>query len=145
MLFKDKVKIAKSQHDFVNQSILTSIYIIFIVISFREYFFFIPNFSRPHSIIAYIQVLTAVGWIILIILPPLALLKWRDSGGLGSLLILIGALTWPISTILIKILNFAFYGNPYLGYMRDRPLFVLMEYLIPGFYLYVWKVKRSRL
>jgi hypothetical protein len=72
-------------------------------------------------------------------------LKWPALGRLGPVLLLIGALTWPISTILIKILNLSFYGNPYMGYMRDHPLFVVMEYLIPGFYLYIWRKNRFHL
>ena len=145
MLFKSKVQIARPQPDFAIQSIFTSIFNFFIVISFREYFLFLPNFSRTHQIIAYVQVLTALGWILLIIVPPIVLLRWSDLGKLGPILLLISALIWPISTILIKILNLSFYGNPYMGYMKDRPLFVLMEYLIPGFYLYIWRKKRSQL
>ena len=144
MLFKRKVQIASPQPDFAIQSILTSIFNFFIVISFRQYFFFVPNFDRPHSIIAFVQVLTALGWILLIIVPPFVLLKWSDLGKSGPFLLLISALIWPISTVLIKILNLSFYGNPYMGYMKDHPLFVLMEYLIPGFYLYIWRKKRSQ-
>jgi hypothetical protein len=60
-------------------------------------------------------------------------------------LLLVGALVWPLSTLSIKALNLAFYGNPFIGYLGDHPLFLLMEYAIPGFYLYVWKQKRSQI
>jgi hypothetical protein len=142
---EDKEKATVSGPDFAAISFLTSIYVLFIVLSFREYFFFIPTFTRPHPVIAYVQVLTAIGWVLLILLPPLALLK-RSSWSRGaSWLILISALVWPISTLIIKVLNFFFYGNPFVGYLGDHPLFLLMEYGIPALYLYIWKRKRSQM
>ena len=145
MLFKSRAKMVKSQSDFATQSILISVYTFFIVISFRDYFFFIPNFARPHSIIAFVQVLTAAGWILLIILPPFALSRWPNLGKFGPIILLIGALTWPISTILIKLLNLMFYGNRYMGYLGDHPLFILLEYLIPAFYIYIWRRKHFQI
>jgi hypothetical protein len=145
MLFKNKEKVAVSGPAFAAVSVLTSIYILFIVLSFREYFFFIPNFSRPYPVIAYVQVLTAIGWIFLILLPPIALLK-RSSWSRGaSMLILIGALLWPFSTLTIKALYLSIYGNPFIGYLGDHPLFLLMEYGIPALYLYIWRKKRSQI
>ena len=144
MLFKASVKTAKARSNFIAQSVFTSIYILFIVLSFRGYFFFLPNFSRTHQIIAYVQVFTTLGWIFLILLPPIALWKWSDWGKFGPSLLLIGALWWPVSTLAIKLLNFSFDGNPYVAYLVERPIFLLMEYIIPGFYLYVWRKKRSQ-
>jgi len=143
MLFKAKDKITVAGPDFAVISVLTSIYIVFIVLSFREYFFFIPNFSRPYPVIAFVQVLTALGWISLIALPPLALLNWSRLGRLSSTMLLIGALIWPLSTLTIKALYLSFYGNPFIGYIGDHPLFLLMEYGIPALYLYIWRQKRS--
>lgn len=145
MLFKSKVQTAGPQPDFVIQSVFISIYILFIVLSFRGYFFFLPNFSRTHQIIAYVQVLTTIGWIFLILLPPIVLWKWSAWGKLGPSLLLIGALLWPVSTVAIKMLNFSFNGDPYMAYMVERPIFLLMEYVIPGFYFYVWRKKRSQI
>jgi hypothetical protein len=143
MLFKPKDKITFAGPDFAVISILTSIYIVFIVLSFREYFFFTPNFSRPYPVIAFVQLLTALGWISLIALPPLALLNWPRLGRHASSMLLIGALVWPLSTLAIKGLNLWFYGNPFIGYLGDHPIFLLMEYGFPALYLYVWRQKRS--
>ena len=145
MLFRGRDKAAIAGRDFLPVSILCSIFSAFIVLSFREYFFFIPNFSRPYPVIALVQGLTAIGWISLITLPPLALLNWSRLDRFGSAMLLIGALVWPFSTLLIKVLNLIFYGNPFIGYLGDHPLFLLMEYAIPGLYLYIWLVKRSQI
>ncbi len=143
MLFESKDKTTASVPDSWVISVLTSIYIIFIVLSFREYFFFIPNFSRPYPVIAFVQVLTTLGWISLIILPPLALLNWPRLGRYGSSILLFGALIWQFSTLTIKALYLTFYANPFIGYLGDHPLFLLMEYGIPTLYLYIWRHKRS--
>lgn len=145
MLSKVKEKNSVSGTNFVVVSALTSIYTVFIVLSFREYFFFIPNFSRPYPIIAFVQVLTALGWISLIVLPPLALLNWSRLGRFGPALLLVGALIWPASTLMIKALYLSFYGNPFIGYIGDHPLFLLMEYGIPALYIYIWRQKRFQI
>ena len=142
MLFRVKNKAVASGPDFAVLSVLTSVYTVFIVLSFREFFFFIPNFSRPYPVIAFVQVLTALGWIALVALPPLALLNWSRLGRLAPAMVLIGALVWPISTLMIKALYLAFYGNPFMGYLGEHPLFLLMEYGIPAMYLYILKEKR---
>ena len=145
MLSKVKEKNSFSGTNFIVVSALTSIYTVSIVLSFREYFFFIPNFSREYPVIAFVQMLTALGWISLILLPPIALLNWSRLGRLAPLLLVVGAIIWPISTLMIKVLYLLFYGNPYIGYLGDHPLFLLMEYGIPALYLYIWRTKRSQI
>ncbi len=112
------------------------------MLSFRDYFFFVPSFSGPNPVIAYAQVLVALGWVSLVILPPFALRNWSQIGRLGPIFLLTGALLWPVSTLLIKILNLAIYGNPSVGYLQKHPIFFLMEYGIPALYLYIAREKR---
>jgi hypothetical protein len=144
MLFEDKVETTRSECSFSLLSVFTSIYVLFIVLSFREYFFFVPDFSRPYPEIAFVQVFTALGWIFLIVLPPLALAKWSSWRKGAPRLFLLGALLWPLSTLTIKGLYLLHYGNPLIGYLGVHPIFLMMEYGIPALYLYIWKVKRSQ-
>jgi hypothetical protein len=144
VLLEEKVKVARSEPNYPMLSFFTSVYMLFIVLSFREFFFFVPDFSRPHPEIAFVQVFTALGWIFLIVLPPLALAKWSSWRKGAPRLILLGALLWPLSTLTIKALHFVHYGNAFVGYLGEHPLFLLMEYGIPALYLYIWKVKRSQ-
>ena len=145
MLFESNVKVAGPKTNYSTLSFVTSLYTLFIVLSFREYFFFVPDFSRPHPEIAFVQVFTALGWIFLIVLPPLALVNWSKWSKGAPRLILLGALLWPLSTLTIKSLNLLHYGNPYVGYLGEHPLFLMMEYGIPALYLYIWKQKRSQI
>ena len=144
MLIEDKVKVARSEPNYFMLSFLTSVYILFIVLSFRDYFFFVPDFSRPYPEIAFVQVFTALGWIFLIVLPPLALAKWSSWSKAAPRLILLGALLWPLSTLTIKALNLAHYKNAFAGYLGEHPLFLVMEFGVPALYLYIWRVKRNK-
>lgn len=145
MLFKTDNKLSESGTDYAGVSLLTSIYTAFIILSFREFFFFMPNFSRPYPVIAFVQIVTAIGWIALIVLPPYVLTNWSRLGRFAQPLLLAGALIWPISTLIIKGLYLTFYGNPFIGYLGEHPLFFLMEYGIPAMYLYILKEKRYQI
>ena len=145
MSFKTESKLSASVADFSGVSVLTSIYSAFIILSFRDFFFFVPNFSRPYPVIAFVQIFTTLGWIALIILPPYVLTNWSRLGRLAPALLLTGALIWPISTLMIKALYLTFYGNPFVGYLGEHPLFLLMEYGIPVMYLYILKEKRYQI
>jgi hypothetical protein len=144
MLIEEKVKVARSNPNYSMLSFFTSVYILFIVLSFRDYFFFVPDFSRPYPEIAFVQVFTALGWIFLIVLPPLALANWSSWSKGAPRLILLGALLWPLSTLTIKALNLVHYENAFVGYLGEHPLFLVMEFGVPALYLYIWKVKRSK-
>jgi hypothetical protein len=123
-------------------SLLTSIYLLFIVLSFREYFFFLPNFSRPQTLIALTQIFTTIGWIALIVAPPTLLRKSQVMGRAKSLLFLASVLIWPLSTMTIKVLNYYYFDAPYIDYLGVHPLFILFEYVIPAVYVFMWRKSR---
>ncbi len=127
-------------------SFITSMYLFFTVISFRSYFFFTPNFSRPEKLIAFTQVITSIGWAALIFIPPLLLKKSQGWGKFTSLMFLASALIWPVSTLTIKLLNLIYFGTPYVGYLGDHPLFLLMEFAVPAFYISLWvRIRRRKM
>jgi hypothetical protein len=132
--------------DFYVLSLVISIYLFFTVISFRNYFFFIPNFDRQEKLIAFMQVMTTIGWISLILLPPILLRRRQQWSKFSSLAFLLSSLIWPASTMSIKILNFIHFGSPYVGYLNAHPLFLLMEFAVPAFYIYLWvRIRRQKL
>lgn len=127
-------------------SLLTSLYLFLVVISFRNYFFFLPNFSRSEKPIAFTQVMTTIGWVALISIPPLLLRNSQRWGKFYSFTFLATALIWPLSTLTIKLLNLIYFGTPYVGYLSAHPLFLLMEFAVPAFYIYLWvKIRRQKL
>jgi len=132
--------------EFLMLSVVTSIYLFFTVISFRNYFFFAPNFARTEKPIAFMQVFTTIGWVALIFIPPLLLKSTQRWGKFPSIMFLASALLWPASTLTIKLLNLIYFGTPYVGYISAHPLFLLMEFAVPTFYIFIWlRIRRHKL
>ena len=131
------------QKGYFRFSLLTSIYLFFIVLSFREYFFFLPNFSRPQTLIALTQIFTTIGWVALILAPPILLRKMQAMNKSKSLLFLVSVLIWPLSTLTIKALNYYYFKALYIDYLGIHPLFILFEYVIPALYIYMWRGSRK--
>ena len=132
--------------EFYILSVITSIYLFFTVISFRSYFFFTPNFARPEKPIAFMQVITTMGWVALIFIPPFLLRNSQRWGKFSSVTFLVSALIWPLSTLTIKLLNLIYFGSPYTGYLSAHPLFLLMEFAVPAFYMILWvRIRRQKL
>ena len=127
-------------------SVSASIYLFFTVISFRNYFFFTPDFARPEKAIAIMQVSSAFGWVALIFIPPILLRNSQRWGKLSSFSFLASSLIWPVSTLTIKLLNLIYFGTPYVGYLGDHPLFLLMEFAVPAFYISLWvRIRRQKM
>ena len=132
--------------EFYILSFITSIYLFFTVISFRSYFFFTPNFARPEKLIAFMQVVTTIGWVLLIFSPPFLLKNAQRWGKFSSATFLVSVLIWPVSTVTIKLLNLIYFGSPYIGYLSAHPLFLLMEFAVPTFYMILWvRIRRQKL
>jgi hypothetical protein len=142
--FEKKAKSSSKQ--FYWLSVVTSIYLFFVVISFRNYFFFLPNFARPEKPIAFMQVMTTIGWVSLIFIPPLLLRNREKWGKFSSVIFLASSLIWPASTLIIKSLNYLYFGSPYVGYLKLHPLFLLMEFAVPVFYCLIWvRIRRQKI
>jgi hypothetical protein len=124
-------------------SLITSVFLFLVVLSFREYFFFLPNFSRPQKLIALTQIFTTMGWILLIVAPPILLNKSQRLSRFNSLLFLLSALIWPISTLTIKVLNYYYFESMFLDYLGNHPVFLLFEYVVPAIYVYMWRNARK--
>ena len=132
--------------EFYMLSVMTSTYLFFTVISFRNYFFFTPNFARPEKLIAFTQVITTIGWVALILIPPFLLRNSQRWGKFSSITFLASSLIWPVSTLTIKLLNMIYFGTPYVGYLNAHPLFLLMEFAVPAFYISLWiRIRRQKL
>ena len=116
----------------------TSAFLILVVLSFRQFFFFVPNFSRPEVVIAVVQIFYAFGWILLIFVTPLLLFRARLGEKSFSALFLLSVLLWPISTVTIKLLNWYYFGKPNVEYWLAYPVFIFMEVVVPIGYLLYW-------
>ena len=117
-------------------SLWVSLWISSVVLSFKQYFFLVP-FASGFTLFGFIQALTVLGWIFLIVGPPIVL---RGSGEFTQSrlvgLIFFGSF-WTCTTVLIKIMELILYKQVWLDYMVEYPVFVVMEWIVPAYYLAV--------
>ena len=115
-------------------SIAASLTTSFVILSFPNYFFYIPfangvNFS---SVLAFTSML---GWISLIVSP--ILFFWNTNnwtiGKAISFIFLISIYTF--STLQIKVNNLLIYGQVWAEYLLRYPVLFLIEWIIPIFYV----------
>lgn len=117
-------------------SLLISMFVGFIVITFDQYFFFVP-FEGGVNVLSVLQALTMVGWIALLAVPPI--MFYRDDAIWDNQrfwLFVVAVTTWTVSTALIKLYNLINYGSLYADYLWFYPVFILFEWIIPG--VYIW-------
>lgn len=120
-------------------SLTCSVVLIFVTLMFPS-FFFAPPFAAGVTALSVFQLLSTFGWIALIVIPPIVFGVPRPLTGLGSGLLLIGALLWPASVIAIRFALLSMVGNPYLGYLVQYPIFFFSDLLVPALYVVMWRL-----
>ncbi len=117
-------------------SLIISMFVLSVVLTFPSYFFFVP-FVGGLNALSVLQALTMAGWISLLVVPPFMLYRddviWDRS---RFLLFSILVSLWTVSTALIKIYNYANFGAWYADYLWVYKVFILFEWIIPA--IYIW-------
>ena len=118
-------------------SILVSVFVVGVVLTFPNYFFFTP-FQNGVNVLAILQALTMLGWISLIVTPLVMFRKedvvW-DRNRFYIFAILVSL--WTLSTALIKIYNYANFGLWFAGYLWVYKIFIIFEWVLPAFYIWL--------
>jgi hypothetical protein len=117
-------------------SILLSISLFFITLTFKSYFYYLP-FSQGVSLLAILQFLTLPGWVLLIAVPPLAFAseyKWTQS---KYVFFLVSVSLWTLSTLAIKIYTLATFGQVPYQYLVTFPILFYFEWIVPALYVYL--------
>ena len=117
-------------------SILISISLFLVTLTFKSYFFFKP-FANGFNLLSILQFLTIIGWISLIAIPPLYFsseYKWTPAKYFSFL----GLTTlWTTSTLLIKVYTFVSFGQIWIGYLTTYPIMIYFEWIAPIVYLLI--------
>lgn len=121
-------------------SLIISAVILLTVLSFPEYFFFIPGVPDGFTIFSFMQVFSTLGWVSLILTPPLMLgfSNLANWGKVRSSLFLVGVTLWTAATLIVQIITLALYGEVWLEYMIVYPIFFFMSVIAPAIYITIW-------
>ena len=122
--------------DIFKVSIAASAVTALIILSFRQYFFYIP-FQNGFDAISTFGFLALLGWISLVVVPPIVLSgaeKWTTR---RHVIFLISVLMWTGSTLAIKIYTLSTVGQIWADYLVAYPALFFVEWLLPGYYVFL--------
>lgn len=126
------------RRNLLEASLLLSVVVFLTILSFPHFFFFLPNFSGGNALLASVQSLSQLGWIVFIFVPPFLVMQIREKKALNKRLFFISVLLWPISTLIIKLVLLVQTKNLFLDYLTSFPIFLFLEFLAPAVYLYLY-------
>ena len=116
-------------------SVSASLVVVLTALSLKSYFFFVP-FETGFNFLSLMAALTLVGWILLVLAPPLLLIsspsKWTSR---RTVLLIVSATVWTFATSAIKIYGLVVTGRLWADYLALYPIMIFVEWILPAFYV----------
>ena len=113
-----------------------------VVFSFPDFFFFNP--LDQTSTLRQLQLLiSSVGWVLLSTGLPIALLLIADGHQRLVKALPYLSLLWPISVASTQITLFFQNNEWYLGYLKNYPVFIVTEIILPLCGMLIWRQLRE--
>ena len=128
--------------DVFKVSLAASVVTLFIILSFQRYFFYIP-FQNGFDVLSTFGFTAILGWVSLVVAPPLLLWKSETWTKQKNVIFLISVLLWTASTVGIKIYTLSTVGQVFAEYLVLYPVLFFMEWLLPGYYFLLARTLRK--
>jgi hypothetical protein len=106
------------------------------ILSFPSYFFYVP-FSSGVNTVTVLGFMTMIGWISLLVAPPLFVGVWDMWSKRRSYWLMAAVLLYPVATVLVKISSLVLYGEIWASYLVTYPILFFLEWLLPAAYVYI--------
>jgi len=126
-------------HPDLRLSLLISLVFGLQILTFPTFFFLNPFGSSLSIFLTIAQVATIVGWIVLLVGPPLLIALRERVGARYSLYLSIVALAWPAALLLVRFALFELTGDPAINYLFNYPIFIFSDIAAPIIY---WRIAR---
>jgi hypothetical protein len=136
LLITEEGKMFPEKLNLFGVSVATSIVTIFVVASFPKYFFYVP-FANGVDALSFFSFTSMVGWIALVVAPPLFLWKPKVWGTPKAVFFILLTLFYTLSTLGVKAASLALYGKIWADYLVVYPVLALIEWGFPIFYILV--------
>ena len=114
-----------------------------VVATYPEFFIFNP-FDETSLIRQVTLVISLAGWLIIAIVPGLALFLYAAGNSRLIPLLPFSALLWPISVVLNQVVLYARDGVWYFDYLINSPVFIATDILLPALLVFLWQDLRDR-
>ena len=116
-------------------SLYASVVSVLIILSFRDYFLFVP-FRNGFDFLSVMGAISLLGWISLVVVPPLMLAnKSARWNGARKWVFIAAVSLWTFATLLIKIYGLAVTGQLWAQYLIMYPALIFIEWVLPIFYI----------
>jgi hypothetical protein len=120
----------------VKPSVALAIIMALAILSFRQYFFYVP-FANGFNAISFLGFCALIGWLALLLMPPTLLSMTKTWSTAKSVLLMISVLVYPVSTTFVKIYTLSTYGKIWAQYLALYPILAFIEFVVPAFYIIV--------
>jgi hypothetical protein len=129
----------------INQDLRLSLVIsgvlVFQILTFPTFFFLNPFSNSLSVFLTVAQIATMVGWILLLIAPPVLLALRETIGKNFTLYLSIVALVWPAALLLVRFAVLSLTGDPAINYLFNYPIFMFSDIVVPILY---WRMARRQ-
>jgi len=108
-----------------------------VVSTFPSFFLFNP-FNQPDVLRRLELILSTFGWLGISTIVPLLLFLYAAGKRKFRKYLLFFALLYPMSLALSQITVWIRNGSPYLTYLRNFPIFIFTDLLLPILIIFIW-------
>lgn len=122
--------------DIFKVSLAASVVTALIALSFRQYFFYVP-FQNGVDLISTFGFFALIGWIALVLVPPLILSRTETWKNFRHVTFLISVSMWTGATLAIKIYTLSTIGQIFADYLVAYPALFFVEWLLPIYYIFL--------
>jgi hypothetical protein len=134
---------ANFRSSFVGFSVFLVAFYWLVVATYPEFFIFNP-FDEP-SVLRQITLLISIaGWLVIAIVPGLALFFYAAGNPKLIALLPFAALLWPLSVVLNQVVLYARDSVWYFDYLVNSPVFIATDILLPALLIFIWQDLKER-
>jgi hypothetical protein len=108
-----------------------------VVATFPSFFLFNP-FSQPDTLRRIELAVSTAGWIGISTIVPFLLFLYASGKAKSRKFLLFFALLYPLSLITSQVTVWLTDGAPYLIYLRNFPIFIFTDILLPILVIFLW-------
>ncbi len=131
--------------DYITALLGAMILVVFwlVVATFPSFFFFNP-LGASNVLRRFELVISTVGWFGISTLVPLLLFLIASGKSKMRIYLPYAALVYPISLIVSQITVYVQTGSTYTAYLKNFPIFIFTDLLLPVLVMFIWHDLKER-